>query len=91
MQIIRGDNYLRSLQKIMDFIAKDSINRAFEFQDSLDKHIDFLDDMPYKCRQSIYFDDVNIRDYIFMGYAIPYKVDKKNNAIKIIGIRKYHN
>ena len=89
MQIIRGDNYLSSLQNIMKFIAKDSINRAFEFQNRLDEHLDTLDEMPYKYRRSIYFDDINIRDYIFMGYAIPYRVDKENDTIKIIGIRKY--
>ena len=89
MQIIRGDNYLSSLQNIMKFIAKDSINRAFEFQNRLDEHLDILDEMPYKYRQSIYFDDINIRDYVFMGYVIPYRVDKKNDIIKIIGIRKY--
>ena len=36
--------------------------------------------MPLKCRKSIYFDD-NIRDLIFKGYVIPYKVDKTKNKL----------
>lgn len=37
--------------------------------------------MPLKCRKSIYFDDDNIRDLIFKGYVIPYKVDKTKNKL----------
>jgi len=45
--------------------------------------------MPFKFRKSIYFDDENIRDLVFKGYAIPYKIDKIKDMITIIGINKY--
>ena len=45
--------------------------------------------MPFKCRKSIYFSDDNIRDLIFMGYVIPYKIYENKNEIIIIGINKY--
>lgn len=45
--------------------------------------------MPLKCRKSIYFDDENIRDLIFKGYVIPYKIDIDKKQITIIGINKY--
>ncbi len=48
-----------------------------------------LVDVPFKLRQSIYFDDENIRDLIFKGYVAPYKIDKNNNQIIVIGINKY--
>jgi len=45
--------------------------------------------MAYKYRKSIYFDDENIRDFIFKGYILPYKIDKLNDTLTILGITKY--
>ena len=45
--------------------------------------------MPFKYRKSIYFNDNNIRDLIFKGYVVPYKIDTAKNQIIIIGINKY--
>jgi len=45
--------------------------------------------MPYKFKQSIYFDSEEIRDLVFKGYTIPYKIDEVKNQIVIIGINKY--
>ncbi|WP_198305392.1 type II toxin-antitoxin system RelE/ParE family toxin [Arcobacter vandammei] len=89
MQIIRDTKYLIKIQSIVEYIAKDSIFRAFDFLDSLDEQINNLPNMPLKCRKSIYFDDENIRDLIFKGYVIPYKIDIDKKQITIIGINKY--
>jgi len=89
MQITRGTKYLQKLQNIMEFIAQDSITRALKFQFNLDDKINNLPNMPFKFRKSIYFDDENIRDLVFKGYAIPYKIDKTKDMITIIGINKY--
>ncbi|MDX4040166.1 type II toxin-antitoxin system RelE/ParE family toxin, partial [Aliarcobacter skirrowii] len=72
-------------------IAKDSFDRANQFKSNLDNQIDNLVNMPFKCRKSIYFSDDNIRDLIFMGYVIPYKIYESKNEIIIIGINKYKN
>lgn len=89
MQIIRDISYLHKLQSIMEFIAQDSVNQAIKFQVELDEIIDDIPNMPFKYRKSIYFNDKNIRDLIFMGYVIPYKIDIAKNQIIIIGINKY--
>ena len=89
MQIIRSKKYLGSLQEIMRFISLDSKKRALTFRNQMDKQIATIPDMPYKCRKSIYFDDDNIRDLIFKGYTIVYKVDESKEQITIIGIQKY--
>ncbi|EAL2490596.1 type II toxin-antitoxin system RelE/ParE family toxin, partial [Campylobacter jejuni] len=47
-----------------------------------------LDFMPYKFRKSLAFDDENVRDFIFKGYVIPYKIDKEKDLIIILGIYK---
>ena len=89
MQIIRDINYLQKLQSIMEFIAQDSLNQAIKFQVDLDEIIDDIPNMPFKYRKSIYFNDNNIRDLIFKGYVVPYKIDTVKNQIIIIGINKY--
>ena len=73
----------------MRFISLDSKKRALTFRSQLDKQISAIQDMPYKCRKSIYFDDDVVRDLIFKGYTIVYKVDKIKETITVIGIQKY--
>jgi len=89
MRIIRTDEYINSLLNILEFIALDSKKRALEFRSEIDKHINNLSIFPYKFRRSLYFDDESIRDLIFKGYTIPYKIDTQNNQIIILGIKKY--
>jgi plasmid stabilization system protein ParE len=89
MEIIRSAKYRESLKGIMETIAKDSFNRAIDFKNLLDDKINDLDFMPYKFKQSIYFNREEIRDLVFKGYTIPYKIDEENNQIIVIGINKY--
>lgn len=89
MQIIRNKKYLKKIQSILGYIAEDSIVQAIKFQIELDKRIDDLVFMPYKCRKSIYFDNDYIRDFIFKKYIIVYKIDVQKNHIIIVGINKY--
>ena len=75
----------------MKFISKDSKPRALNFKSEVDNEINNLDNMPYKFRQSIYFEDENIRDLIYKGYTIPYKIDEIKCIITFIGIKKAQN
>jgi len=45
--------------------------------------------MPFKFRQSIYFEDESIRDLIFKGYTVAYKIEESEARIIILGIIKY--
>ncbi len=76
MKISKSERYADNLYTILDFIAKDSLNRALKFSDELEKELYSLPVNPYRCRKSIHFSDENIRDLIFMGYVIPYLVNK---------------
>jgi len=91
MQIIKEESFLLSLQNIIGFIAEDSIDRALIFEIDLREKLTTLDNFPYKFRQSIYFNNEDIRDYIFMGYVIPYFIDIANDRIVILNIIKYKN
>lgn len=64
MTIIRDDRYIENLQNMLDNIAKDNITRANKFRINLDKKINNLPNMPYKFRQSHYYEDANIRENI---------------------------
>jgi plasmid stabilization system protein ParE len=89
MHIIRSDKYILALQDIITYISKDSKARAFNFKSELDNTINDLVHMPYKFRQSIYFTDESIRDLIFKGYTIAYKIDETKDTIVVIGIKKH--
>lgn len=45
--------------------------------------------MPFACRKSIFFNREDIRDLIFKGYIIVYKVDKDKGLITVFGFSKY--
>lgn len=75
-----------ALDEIVDFISLDSVDRALSFQDELYEKIYNLEFMPKKCRKSTLANDENIRDLIFKGYIIVFKI--QNNTIKILYIYK---
>lgn len=87
MNIVRSQAYTKALQETIRVISRDSKNRALNFKSELDTHIDNLDNMPFKFRKSIYFNDENMRDLIFKGYTVVYKIDLDKNRITIIGTR----
>ncbi len=87
MKIVRSQKYTKSLQEALRFISLDSRQRALNFKHELDEKINSLDYMPFKFRQSIYFEDKTIRDLIFKGYTIVYQITEEQKIITIVGIR----
>lgn len=86
MQILKTPRYSEELDVILSFIAEDSLSQAIIFLDNLNSTVYSLVDFPYKCRQSTKSDDDNVRDLVFKGYVIPYRVNKDKNRLEIIGI-----
>jgi len=91
VRIIRSKKYTFTLKDLMRYISLDSKSRAVSFKSEIDKRINNLVNMPYKCRKSVYFEDKSIRDLIYKGYTIVYKVDEEKETITIIGMKKYKN
>jgi len=89
LEIIYEEKFIDTFTNIWDFIALDSESRANQFKEELKNKIEDLVHMPYKFKQSIYFNCEEIRDLVYKGYSIPYKVDEVNNQIVVIGINKY--
>jgi len=91
MKILFKDSFVNRLTRQIDFIADDSPTRAKKFKNQLLKEIKKIPKMPYSNRQSIYFDNQDIRDLIFKGYTIVYRVNTKNNIIEVFGLTKYQD
>ena len=89
MLVIRKREYLDELKKILSFIAQDSKYRARIFKKQLDLRIDNLSYFPYKYRQSFHHQNENVRDLIYKGYTIVYKINQKSESIEVIDIFKW--
>jgi len=84
MQVHKTSQFFEELEKIIDFIAQDSFDRAKKFKNSMDIKVNDLPNFPYKCRQSLKSNDKNVRDLIFMGYVIPYRINRIKKRIEIL-------
>lgn len=84
MYVDASPRYEVELNKILDFIGESNPINALNFAKKLEAKINDLSHFPYKCRQSQKSSDENIRELIFAGYVIPYRVNKE--TIVILGI-----
>ncbi len=64
MKIVFKDSFLTRLENQIDYISKDSPKQARTFKNDLLKRIKEIAGNPYRYRQSIYFEDNEIRDLI---------------------------
>ncbi len=84
MKILESGQFKQELRDISLRIKKDKKSASIKFVVKLRKQIKSIPDFPYQHRKSIYFEDNNIRDMIFIGYTIIYELD--NELIYIITI-----
>lgn len=77
--IIVESEALEDLQNIYSYISEqDSRNKARKFIFELQKKINSLSQMPYRCRKSYYIDDEDTRDLIYKKYTIVFKIIEQN-------------
>jgi len=86
MEIVYKSNFKRQFLNIVDYIKQDKSSASKKFSNELEKRIYSLIDNPFSCRKSIYFDDENIRDLIYKGYTINYRVNLDKQIIEILSI-----
>lgn len=87
MKIIYKESFQIRFNRQLLYISKDSASAAREFRDDVRAKIEYLKENPFMCRQSIHFNNPLIRDLIFKGYSITYRV--KDEAIEVFGLTKY--
>lgn len=84
MRLVLEESFLDRLERQLDFIALDSPARARKFGTALMKAVRQIPENPMHCRKSIYFDDPNIRDMVFRGYTVVFRI--KDEAIEVFGL-----
>lgn len=84
MKIKYAPKFSKDVDNIINFIALDSVERALGFYNDLMAEIQKVGYMPY----SLILHDESVRDLIFKGYVIPFRIDEKNQTIKILSIFK---
>ena len=89
MIVVRRREYLDGMKAIISFIARDSVTRAKNFKRQLDSRIDDLTHFPYKYRQSVHHSSKEVRDLIYKGYTIIYRVNIEKGKIEILEIFKW--
>jgi len=89
MKIVFKDTFINRLEGQLTYISLDSPKRARKFKADLFMRIKEIQTNPYLCRKSIYFSDENIRDLVFKGYTIVFRVTDK--AIEVFGFVKSQN
>lgn len=88
MIVVFSENFSTQLDELIAFIANDSLQKANKFDKELRINLNTLDFMPYKYRKSVYFDDENVRDFVFKGFVVPYFINEKTNEVVVLGICK---
>ncbi len=83
------NSFRNKLNEQVRYIAEDKPGAARKFKTDILKRIKEIPSMPYACRRSIFFERDDIRDIIFKGYVVVYKIDKKMDRIIIFGFSKY--
>jgi plasmid stabilization system protein ParE len=87
MKILFKESFLTRLENQIEYISLDSPKRARKFKNDLLNRIKEIPDNPFKYRKSIYFENQNIRDLIFKGYTVVFRISE--NQIEIFGFVKF--
>ena len=77
MKIVFKDTFIVRLENQIEYISLDSTKRARKFKTDLLKRIKEISSNPYKYRKSIYFEEESIRDLIFKGYIIVFRINEE--------------
>lgn len=69
-------SFVNRLEGFVEFIAEDKPTAARKFQKEIISACKEIQHFPYKHRKSIYFEEENIRDLVYKGCVIVYKIDE---------------
>ncbi|WP_396169531.1 type II toxin-antitoxin system RelE/ParE family toxin [Flavobacterium sp.] len=89
MKINISERFMSKLNNQVDYIAADKPQAARKFKNDLLKNIKKDLKQPFHFKKSRYFDNENIRDYVFKGYVVVYEVDIEKKIVYVFGFIKY--
>lgn len=86
-----SNEFLKSLTSQVRFIYKDKPKAALKFRKDVLKNIKKDLKKPFHFKKSQYFENENIRDYVFKGYVCVYEVDVDKKIVSVFGFIKHKN
>lgn len=89
MRLKISRSFSDKLNDQVDYIAKEKPYAARIFKSEIISRIKKISHMPYKNRKSIFFDREDIRELIYKGYLVVYKINESENTIEVFGFAKY--
>ena len=89
MTVNISSEFLKLLTDQVRYIYKDKRKAALKFRKDLLKNIKKYLNHPFHFKKSIYFDDENIRNYVFKGYVAVYEVDVEQEIVSVFGFIKF--
>ncbi|WP_338407687.1 type II toxin-antitoxin system RelE/ParE family toxin [uncultured Flavobacterium sp.] len=89
MRIRFQEEFLIELNDQVHYISKDKPVAARKFKTDLLKNIKNDLKNPYHFKKSRYFENENIRDFVFKGYVVVYEIDIEKKIVSVFGFIKY--
>ena len=83
------EEFLFELNDQVHYILKDKPVAAIKFKNDLLKNIKKDLKQPFHFKKSRYFENENIRDYIFKLYVAVSEVDIENKIVSVFGFIKH--
>lgn len=87
MKIVYKDTFVDRLERQLKYIATKSPVSARKLKTELIQRIKEIPENPYLFRKSIYFENEAIRDLIYKGYTVVFRINE--NQIEVFGFTKY--
>ena len=89
MKINISERFMSKLNNQVDYIAADKPQAARKFKNDLLKNIKKDLKQPFHFKKSRYFENENVRDYVFKGYVAVYEIDIEKKTVSVFGFIKY--
>jgi len=87
MTIIYKDTFVSRLEKQLKYLSENSPKSARKLKTELIKKIKEIPENPYLFRKSIYFENELVRDLIYKGYTVVFRINE--NQIEIFGFTRF--
>lgn len=87
MKIVYKDTFVLRLEKQLKYLSENSPKSARKLKTELIKRIKEIPENPYLFRRSIYFENDLIRDLIYKGYTVVFRINE--NQIEIFGFTRF--
>ncbi len=86
MNVLYSELYKEQLKEALELVKTQENLNASSFELYLDTIIVNMHTKIKKYKQSIYFDDENIKDIQNQGFTIPFYIDEEKNIYVLLGI-----